>query len=620
MIGFSAKFSHTALGAVCLFSALNTFIPISFSAETIPFVYSADEWKIQNCLSTEKNVSTGQKKFTFYLKGRLPEQSLTKFYSVLAEKSPPSLKPLCASPTSADVTLPVNRNERLFLINSIGQTVNSIPKIKIGPIYNNLGQFNDISRKVFKPQINSQSIAVVPKLFPRRIPTRARINLTKEQVSSKSALDTICKNYGKEEKCIVPNKLYMKSGPELGAITFLDHYALAVDIHLPDKKDKNALELADEIIDAISAGLKINQNNAQWAPSYSLENTANRKSEANPSPASVTPPPIYTSRDQLNKTAGLIHENFSDHNTNIYVVEEWTPANNEIISLEKMEHPFFDTRATPSIHDDIRIVDMTSNSANEPKGHAFHVSGIIGGQTPFNELSGLAKEQETYLLNMGYFNHLYLTHLEERPLEHAQGNRAELPSMVYNLSWDLELETPMGNNAFQKNTANIRSKDRIKDRVRELGKFSTKDIFVVAANTGDTNYKDDECPDFPACLGEWSNVITVLPLQEDGTTVEHFKYKLSPDFLMVAAPGTKILSSDSLYDEDIFGIRTGSSQAAAITTALAAKIFAKDKNLTGFDVKSRIFAGVTLLDDIKNVPPRYKKQMGLSQLTKLNTL
>lgn len=159
----------------------------------------------------------------------------------------------------------------------------------------------------------------------------------------------------------------------------------------------------------------------------------------------------------------------------------------------------------------------------------------------------------------------------------------------------------------------------IRDMKDVMGRWSDA-LFVVAAgqleghdergmelkrvSALNADVDDPDCPFFPACLSQRSNVVTVGAVQPSATRQGHGRPVLIPwsnygGAVTIAAPGASVLSKEHAFIEgetqgvetlSTITVRDGTSVATVFVTAIAARMAAEFPEITAPEIKRRLIA------------------------------
>jgi subtilisin family serine protease len=204
-----------------------------------------------------------------------------------------------------------------------------------------------------------------------------------------------------------------------------------------------------------------------------------------------------------------------------------------------------------------------TNAPTDYFGHGTHIAGIIASK--YNATMGSAgiapnvKIMALKTLSPGF------------PMREGQ-----VKSMVMK-----SLQFAIDNNAKIINISSA-GKVFIKEERELIDVAGKKGILVVAsASNLYSNMDIEENEQYPASY-RLSNLISVGSVDDDNKKLESSNYGESVD---VSAPGKNILS---IMPNSSYGYMSGTSQAAAIVSGIAALLFSKDPELTPEEVKSII--------------------------------
>lgn len=204
-----------------------------------------------------------------------------------------------------------------------------------------------------------------------------------------------------------------------------------------------------------------------------------------------------------------------------------------------------------------------NNDLSDTIGHGSHVSGIIIQVAP-----------TATLMELKYYSkyNTYLTSLE---------------NTVDAINYAVDHGAKVINYSSQGSEMSDAEYYAI-DRARRKGV-----LLVTAAGNNNKNIDNHENCTYPACY-HFSNMITVAASDENNNLTDFSNYGITN--VDVAAPG-KIIYSNLLNDR--YGYLSGTSQATAFVSGLAALLLSIDPNLTPEELKDIITSSVDKSDNLK---------------------
>ncbi|MBI4041722.1 MAG: S8 family serine peptidase [Deltaproteobacteria bacterium] len=223
--------------------------------------------------------------------------------------------------------------------------------------------------------------------------------------------------------------------------------------------------------------------------------------------------------------------------------------------------------------DDILGWDFVHNTATpyDEHGHGTHVTGIIGAVKGNGiGISGICPYVSLMILKYYAPNSSGRKNLENtvRAFQYAIDNGAH----IINYSG--------GGAEYSKEEHDM------------IVKAQEKGILVVAA-AGNEKNNADEIAYYPASY-DLDNIISVAALQKDGTLVHSSNFGVTR--IDVAAPGYQIYST---LPNNQYGMMTGTSQATAVVTGIAALTLSKYGKLPATKIKELILASVNPMLSLK---------------------
>lgn len=201
--------------------------------------------------------------------------------------------------------------------------------------------------------------------------------------------------------------------------------------------------------------------------------------------------------------------------------------------------------------DDVHGFNFAENKADfsDSNGHGTHIAGIIRRQSP-----------ETHLMILKY----YAPH---KPHENLK-----------NTARAIDYAVKMGAQVI-----NYSGGGRLPDEqeLQALQRAERAGLLVVAAS-GNEGYNNDQQGFYPASY-KLRNIISVASTQDDGRLLPSSNFGAAS--VMIAARGEKVLSDLPLGRK---GRMTGTSQAAALVSGVASRLFAEFKTKDFELVKSHL--------------------------------
>ena len=280
------------------------------------------------------------------------------------------------------------------------------------------------------------------------------------------------------------------------------------------------------------------------------------------------------------------------------------------VFLDQIKHPYRRTEPLKKIELVKNCFDksycITDNFVDP--GHALHVSHIIGGRAETYGWLGLASEQQIFLWDDQGFS------VEvSKELNQTSKNPAPPIGLIYNMSftWDnlrCEREEDEANKEkFQSWSLNRRHSLGFRNNLKKLSDPRWVDkinsLFVISASTRSSNC-DKWTPHYPqiitreecteiSCFGYLPIALTVASLDKDLKNIRE-ETRFIEDDRVLLAPGTEVVSADLKNDTPVLSFRSGSSQAAALVSSIAALVASKSPDLTGKKLKERLIASADL--------------------------
>lgn len=212
--------------------------------------------------------------------------------------------------------------------------------------------------------------------------------------------------------------------------------------------------------------------------------------------------------------------------------------------------------------DDVHGWNFVNNTAKiqDFHGHGTHIAGIVAGQsTNFQNIE--ASSSQARLMILKYY---------DEGASSLQNLKASNRAIQYAIQMGAQIINYSGGGVNQSF-----------EELQSLKKAQAKGILFVAA-AGNEKSNLDRGSFYPASYA-LSNMITVAALKDEHHLLESSNY--GPDSVDIAAPGSEIVSA---APENGIALMSGTSQATAFVSFLAANHWSKDGNLKANQVKDRI--------------------------------
>lgn len=216
--------------------------------------------------------------------------------------------------------------------------------------------------------------------------------------------------------------------------------------------------------------------------------------------------------------------------------------------------------------------DFVTRSANpsDVHGHGTHIAGIIGAVA--NHKTGTAGvAQNVQIMPIRYYS------------ESAPGN-VNLANTIKALHYAIDNGARIINYSGG-------GPEYSEEEFQAMKKAQDKGVLIIAAAGNDHNNTDlEENRYYPAAyaLKGLRNIISVASIDMDGRLLPSSNYGIKS--VDLAAPGEGILST---IPGGRYGKLTGTSQATAFVSGVAALILSRQPSLTAFQVKEVILKNVT---------------------------
>jgi SH3-like domain-containing protein len=418
----------------------------------------------------------------------------------------------------------------------------------------------------------------------------------------------ICIGHGYQTSCLGAEMVHWNvTTAEDGSrraeyFTYLQHYDLEVTVELPSAFAQDLAEYAIYYLQA-TFPKSMRGKSAMYRPYFSMDVLADISPRSDPACWHFTE---YTN-DDGEGVADLIGSSPVDHEerVNVYVIEPYIAHNRpDVFSLNEYEHPF-GTQDRTHNQRDIFFTDPPA-LGNTDEGHALHVAHIIGGIGSILDWTGFAAgSANVFLTSDDYFENTLLN----QNLEAARQG-LEPTAIIHNLSYspieDLRLPDPYNKLHGDDPGSGTGRTLSYMDKLAPLEKHEARELYVLAADhvsqgenrsrpATEEYYPEHDCNHL-SCAGKYRNLLTVASLNDRWDGVMDGTVLPSIDIPVLAAPGVGILSADldPIWEERGFRYRCGSSQAAAIVSAVAANL-AVHHNLDGPAIKELLLATATPL-------------------------
>ena len=284
---------------------------------------------------------------------------------------------------------------------------------------------------------------------------------------------------------------------------------------------------------------------------------------------------------------------FTKDEAPIIVVEPFLPVlqgnvDSFLIRIDKFKHPYRAIQATSPY----RVIKDMPPPADDP-GHALHVSHIIGGKVKVDGWIGLANDQTIDIMNASNFERFV-----KRELNQIKENPSPPLGRIYNLSfvWETMPCIPNGSESQNKKLTK-----RVAGTLKYLANHSneeiTKSLFVVAASTQElTKCPFDEVNKQIADDNDCTNlfcyetlpIVLIVGALDDPMNKVRAETRYAENRRILEASGTRLFSADMDEEGQGFRFRSGSSQAAAIVTSLAARLGSLYSDLSAQQLKQRL--------------------------------
>ncbi|TYQ14742.1 UNVERIFIED_CONTAM: subtilisin family serine protease [Acetivibrio alkalicellulosi] len=216
------------------------------------------------------------------------------------------------------------------------------------------------------------------------------------------------------------------------------------------------------------------------------------------------------------------------------------------------------------------VYDTSNDPINvDPNGHGTHIAGIIAASGNNGRgIIGLAHNAKILPLKCG-------------------GDRMVVgfptSAVVEAISYARSRGVRIINMSFEQNYS---------QSVRDAMNAASEILFVCSANNRTVGVDVSLSPVYPACYG-LSNIISVANVDRNGNLAVSSNYGTNID---IAAPGENILST---LPDNRYGMSSGTSQAAAYVSGLAAIILSQDSSLTPIQVKTRITSNYRSINSLR---------------------
>ncbi len=277
--------------------------------------------------------------------------------------------------------------------------------------------------------------------------------------------------------------------------------------------------------------------------------------------------------------------NHEDLKENIWVNGGEVPGND----IDDDGNGFIDDINGWNFYDDTADVSVYETVYGED--HGTHIAGIIAAVKDNGKgIAGVAPKAKILPLKVFQDGKAYTSDIIEA-IDYTEKNGAK----VFNCSWGSAYENPA-----------------LKEAIEQSGM-----LFVCAA--GNSGIDIDQNPVYPAAFTS-DNVISVASLTRTGGLASSSNYgQISVD---VAAPGEGIVST---VPGNGYGMKNGTSMAAALVSGEAALVISKNVNLATIGIKKKIINssdGLSTLKKISNLSNEIKVNeidtAGFMSYTRLN--
>lgn len=250
------------------------------------------------------------------------------------------------------------------------------------------------------------------------------------------------------------------------------------------------------------------------------------------------------------------------------------------------------------LHGNVYGWDFVTRSANpkDQHGHGTHIAGIIGAiANPKTGTAGVA--QNVQIMPIRYYS------------ETASGS-VNLANTIKALHYAIDNGARIINYSGG-------GPEYSEEEFQAMKKAQEKGILIVAAAGNDHNNTDlEENRYYPAAYASkgLTNIISVASIDSNGKLLPSSNYGLKS--VDLAAPGESILST---IPGSKYGKLTGTSQATAFVSGVAALILSKQPSLTPSQIKDVILQNVSFSHDLRGKVASSGYLDALKALTALST-
>jgi hypothetical protein len=538
----------------------------------------------------------------FHIRGIVPLTGLEFAYDRLAECWPAALAPVGVT------------TERAGIIRA-AQGLESWPSVN-GPAL--LGTFDDavdiLTRYCSSTKScsvrNAENVQTAPGERTFYLPTtqvaKTPIDMV-ERIKSPSmkALANVCAEHGLSKRCLSISDvrtIYADNKASLGHfVTVKDAYRLDLHVRFALTRTE-AVAAANDILGAISNGYifrKLGRLDPMQLPTFAIRNVASGKGQSiSPHDAAITQ---KNSPDRV-RLAFDWEKTWRRANGTQTLVVEAQVLDSEMgqppFPSSDLKHPYINGGPTNTL----KRLPADFSDTGLDRRHLFHVVGIIAASGTAEGWSGLSTNSRISIVDLRGYDSDILT------AGTPPGGTNYFRAANFSLALAPNGCTPDVNNSnffrrilgrIQSNSISISSAPGANPSRPEgtpLFVFAASERSSRDCQTADRDYPIQEdapnCHEL-ACLGQYPVAVTVLPLDiaNQSPRPDAISGKTANN-LMLAAPGTAILSAD--YDEATgtrgLRYRSGSSQAAPIVTAAAIELYTKYSYLAAADLKARLYA------------------------------